>query len=164
MSNIYEITQDYLKIMEMASDPEMNPDIIAGTFEAVEGELEVKAENYAKVIRNLEGDITAIKAEEERLARKRKAIENNIKRMKTALQEAMEITGKTKFKTELFAFGVQKNAPVVVIDTEDISKIPGEYLKVKTDVDKTLIKAAIQNGADLAGIAHLETTQSLRIR
>ena len=165
MANIYEITQDYLRIMEMASDPDLDPEVVADTFEAIDGELEIKAEGYAKVMKNLEGDIAALKAEEERLSKKRKAIENNIKRMKLALQEAMEITGKTKFKTELFSFGIQKNTPTVIIDTDDVYKIPEEYLKYKEpDVDKTAIKAAIQNGIDMSGIAHLEQTQGLRIR
>ena len=165
MANIYEITQDYLKLMELASDPEIDPEIIADTFEGIEGELEIKAENYAKIMKNLEGDIAALKAEEERLAKKRKAIENNIKRMKAALQEAMELTGKTKFKTELFSFGIQKNAPSVVIDTADIRDIPEEYLKYKEpDVDKTAIKNAINAGVDFEGLAHLEVSQSLRIR
>ena len=165
MANIYELTQDYLRLLEMAEDPELDPEVIADTFEAIDGELEIKAENYAKVMKNLEGDIAALKAEEERLSKKRKAIENNIKRMKLALQEAMEITGKTKFKTELFSFGIQKNTPTVIIDTDDVYKIPEEYLKYKEpDVDKTAIKAAIQNGIDMSGIAHLEQTQGLRIR
>ena len=165
MANIYEITQDYLKLMELASDPEIDPEIIADTFEGIDGELEIKAENYAKIMKNLEGDIAALKAEEERLAKKRKAIENNIKRMKAALQEAMELTGKTKFKTELFSFGIQKNAPSVVIDTADIRDIPEEYLKYKEpDVDKTAIKNAINAGVDFEGLAHLEVSQSLRIR
>ena len=165
MANIYELTQDYLRLLEMAEDPDLDPEVIADTFEGIEGELEIKAENYAKVMKNLEGDIAALKAEEERLAKKRKAIENNIKRMKLALQEAMEITGKTKFKTELFSFGIQKNAPSVVIDAADIRDIPEDYLKFKEpEVDKTAIKNAINAGVDFEGLAHLEVSQSLRIR
>ena len=165
MANIYELTQDYLRLLEMAEDPELDPEVIADTFEAIDGELEIKAENYAKVMKNLEGDIAALKAEEERLSKKRKAIENNIKRMKLALQEAMEITGKTKFKTELFSFGIQKNAPSVVIDAADIRDIPEEYLKFKEpEIDKTAIKNAINAGVDFEGLAHLEVSQSLRIR
>lgn len=165
MANIYELTQDYLRLLEMAEDPELDPEVIADTFEGIEGELEIKAENYAKVMKNLEGDIAALKAEEERLAKKRKAIENNIKRMKGTLQEAMELTGKTKFKTELFSFGIQKNAPSVVIDAADIRDIPEDYLKFKEpEVDKTAIKNAINAGVDFEGLAHLEVSQSLRIR
>jgi len=165
MANIYELTQDYLRLLEMAEDPELDPEVIADTFEGIEGELEIKAENYAKVMKNLEGDIAALKAEEERLAKKRKAIENNIKRMKATLQEAMELTGKTKFKTDLFSFGIQKNAPSVVIDAADIRDIPEDYLKFKEpEVDKTAIKNAINAGVNFEGLAHLEVSQSLRIR
>lgn len=165
MANIYEITQDYLQIQEMMEDPELDPQTLADTFEAVEGELEIKAENYAKVMKNLEGDVAGLKAEIERLTTKKKTIENNIKSMKSTLQGVMELTGKTKFKTDLFSFGIQKNAPSVIIDAEDVRDIPEDYLKFKEpEVDKTAIKAAINDGVDLSGIAHLEQSVSLRIR
>ena len=165
MSNLYELTQDYLQIMSMMEDPELDAQVLADTMEAVEGALEIKAENYAKVIRNLEGDILAIKSEVERLTNKRKALENNIRNMKEALQEAMILTDKQKFKTELFAFSIQKNAPSVIIDAESIESVPEEYLRFKEpEIDKTAIKEAIVSGANLDGIAHLETKASLRIK
>lgn len=165
MANIYEIVSDYLKIMQMMEDPELDPQTLADTMEGIEGELEIKAENYAKVMKNLEGDINSIKAEIERLTNKKKTLENNIKNMKSALQGAMEITGKTKFKTDLFSFGIQKNAPSVIIDVSDVNNIPPDYLKFREpEVNKTAIKEAILNGEDLEGIAHLEQGQSLRIR
>ena len=165
MASIYELTDDFLRIQEMMEDPELDPQTLADTFEAVDGELELKAESYAKVMKNLEGDIVAIKAEIDRLTAKKRAIENNIKNMKATLQNVMEVTGKTKFKTDLFSFGIQKNAPSVVIDVEDVRDIPEDYLKFKEpEVDKTAIKAAINDGVDLTGIAHLEQKFSLRIR
>ena len=165
MANLYEITQDYLQILSMMEDPELDPQTLADTMEAVEGELEIKAENYAKVMKNLEADVTGIKAEIERLSERKKTIENNIKNMKSALQMAMETTGKTKFKTELFSFNIQKNAPTVVIDASDPNNIPPDFLKFKEpEVDKTAIKAAIQNGMDLTGVAHLDQSESLRIK
>lgn len=165
MANLYEIGSNYLRVQDMAGDPEIDPQTLADTMEAIEGELEIKAENYAKVMKNLEGDIVAIKAEIDRLTSKKKAIENNIKNMKATLQSVMEATGKTKFKTELFSFGIQKNAPSVVIDEQYIENIPEEYLKFREpEINKTAIKDAINNGVDLSGIAHLEQSQSLRIR
>lgn len=165
MSNIYELTQDFLTIQEMMEDPELDPQTLADTMEAVEGELEIKAESYAKIMKNLEGDVEALENEIRRLTSRKKAIEENIKRMKTALQGMMEITGKTKFKTDLFSFGIQKNAPSVVIDVEDIYDIPEDYLKYKApEINKTAIKEAIQKGENLEGIAHLEIKNSLRIK
>ena len=165
MSSIYELTQDYLIISEMMENPELDPEFLADTMEAVDGELEVKAENYAKVMKNLDGDIEALDNEIRRLTSRKKALENNIKNMKKTLQSMMTITGKIKFKTDLFSFGIQKNAPSVIIDASDVNNIPSDYLKFRDpEVDKTKIKEAIQNGADLTGIAHLEQTESLRIR
>ena len=164
MSSIYEITQDYRYLQEMAENDEVDQQMVTDTLEAVDGEFEYKAESYAKVMKNLEGDIPAINAEIERLTKKRKTIESNIKRMKEALKSAMELTGKTKFKTELFSFGIQNNASSVVI-TAEISEIPAEYLRVKEpEINKAAIKKAIQDGVDLSAIAHLEESTSLRIR
>lgn len=165
MSNIYEITNDYLQIMAMLEDSDLDPQTLADTMEGIEGEFEIKAENYAKVMKNLEGDILAIKTEIDRLTAKKKALENNIKNMKSTLQTAMETTGKTKFKTELFGFNIQKNTPSVVIDLEDLSKLPSQFIKQhEIEVDKTAIKEALKRGENLDGIAHLEQSESLRIK
>lgn len=165
MSNIYEITNDYLQIMAMLEDSDLDPQTLADTMEGIEGEFEIKAENYAKVMKNLEGDILAIKTEIDRLTAKKKALENNIKNMKSTLQTAMETTGKTKFKTELFSFNIQKTAPAVVIDLEDLSKLPSQFIKQhEIEADKTAIKEALKRGENLDGIAHFEQSESLRIK
>lgn len=165
MSNIYEITNDYLQIMAMLEDSDLDPQTLADTMEGIEGEFEIKAENYAKVMKNLEGDILAIKTEIDRLTSKKKALENNIKNMKSTLQTAMETTGKTKFKTELFSFNIQKSAPAVVIDLEDMSKLPSQFIKQRDiEADKTAIKEALKRGENLDGIAHFEQSESLRIK
>ena len=165
MANLYEITQDYLQILSMMEDPELDPQTLADTMEAVEGELEIKAENYAKVMKNLEADVAGIKAEIERLSERKKTIENNIKNMKSALQMAMETTGKTKFKTELFSFGIRKNAPSVIMDEPYIENVPERFLKYsEPTINRTAIKEAIQSGENLEGLAHLEQTESIIIK
>lgn len=162
---IYEITNDYLQLMQMMEDPELDPQTLADTMEGIEGELEDKADNYARVMKNMEADLNGIKAEIERLSTRKKTIENNIKRMKEALQFSMETTGKTKFKTELFSFGIRKNAPAVVMDEPYIENVPERFLKYSDPtINRSAIKEAIQNGEDLEGLAHLEQSTSLSIR
>ena len=73
----------------------------------------------------------------------------------------MKVTGKTKFKTDLFSFRIQKNPVSVKIDNED--DVPPEYLKITTSVNKTAIKEAIESGEDIP-YAHLEQSESLRIQ
>lgn len=162
---IYEITNDYLQLMQMMEDPELDPQTLADTMEGIEGELEDKADNYARVMKNMEADLNGIKAEIDRLSTRKKTIENNIKRMKEALQFSMETTGKTKFKTELFSFGIRKNAPAVVMDEPYIENVPERFLKYSDPtINRSAIKEAIQNGEDLEGLAHLEQSKSLTIK
>ena len=163
MATLFDLTGKWLELYDMADDPDMDADMWFDTIEGLDGEIEDKADGYAKVITHLNADATAIKAEEDRLYRRRTTIENRIKNMKSRLQGMMEITGKKKIKTELFSFGIQKNPASVVIDDEKM--IPGEFLIPQAPkIDKTAIKDALKAGVDMAGIAHLEQTQSLRIR
>ena len=165
MVSLYELTEEYLQLLKMAEDPEIDEEVLADTLEGLGGEIEIKADSYAKVIRQLTADLEGLKAEIDRLTVWKKTIDNNIDRMKRSLEVAMIATGKTKFKTDLFSFVIQKNTPSVIIDMEDIKKIPKEYL-IDQDpkIDKTKIKNDINNGVDLKGIAHLEQSESIRIR
>ena len=162
---LYELTNDYMNLLELAEDPDIDEQAFMDTLEGIEGALEDKAEGYAKVIRTLEGDAAACDAESKRLRNKKQAIERNIDRMKKALQYAMETTGKTKFKTPLFSFNIQKNTPSVVMDEQYIENIPDRFLIHKDpEINRAAIKSAIKAGEDVGGIAHLEQTESLRIR
>jgi hypothetical protein len=117
------------------------------------------------VIRQITADTAGVTAEIERLTKLKKSMEGNVQRLKNNLQFAMEATGKTKFKTGLFSFGIQKNPPSVVMDEQYLENIPEKYL-VQQDpvIDKKKIKEDLKAGVDLEGIAHLEQTESLRIR
>lgn len=165
MSTLYDLTSDYMELLSMAEDPDIDPQAFADTLEGIEGALEDKAENYAKVIRTLEGDAAACDAESKRLRNKKQTIENNIKRMKAALQFAMQTTGKTKFKTQLFSFGIRKNPASVVMDETYLENIPERFLIPQDPViDKKALKDALKAGEDLEGVAHLEQSESLMIR
>lgn len=165
MATLYELTTEYMELLAMLEDPDVDEDLIADTLEGIDGELEVKADGYARVMRQMDADAKAIKAEEERLANRRKSLENRAANLKSRLQQMMEITGKVKFKTELFSFGIQKNPAAVVIDEQYIENIPEEYL-IRQDpkIDRAKLKEDLKAGKDLDGIAHLEQTESLRIR
>ena len=159
---LYELTEDYKYLLSLAEDPDTDPEVLQDTLEAMDGEIEYKADGYAKIIRQLEHDSAALDSEMKRIRNRKATLEKNIDRMKAALKIAMEETGKTKFKTELFSFGIQKNKASVVID--DWKLLPHDFLKVQDPVpDKTAIYEALRDGFELNG-AHLEQSTSLRIR
>ena len=165
-STLYDLTGEWLDLYDMADDPDMDADVWFDTIEGIEGEIEDKADGYAKVIAQLNADAVAIKAEEDRLYSRRKTIENRINNMKSRLQAMMELTGKTKFKTPLFSFSVQKNPASVVIDNEAL--IPDAYwIPQEPKLDKAAIKEALKSEDEVPlweGVAHLAQTESLRIR
>ena len=165
MSTLYELTEDYMNLLALAEDPDIDEQAFMDTLDGIEGAIEIKAENYAKIMRQLEADAAACDAESKRLKNKSKTIDNNIKRMKQALQFAMVATGKTKFKTALFSFGIQKNPASVVMDEQYIENIPERFLVRKDpEINRKAIRDAINAGEDLEGLAHLEQTESLRIK
>ena len=162
---LYEMTEEFLELLEMAEDPDTDPQALADTMEALNMDLEDKADGYAKVIRQLEADAAACDAESKRLRAKKTAMENGVKRMKQALQTSMELTGKRKFKTALFSFGIQKDPASLVIDEDYIENIPPRYLIYQDPViDRQKLKADLTAGMELDGIAHLEQTEGVRIR
>ena len=162
---LYELTNDYINLLALAEDPDTDPEVLADTLEGLDGQLEDKADNYAKVIRQIESDVNGLKAEIERLQARKTAAQNNIDRMKANLEQMMIATDKTKFKTELFSFGIQKNPAKVVMDEQYIENVPEEYLKYKDpEIDRKKIAEDLKAGKDLGGIAHLEQSESLRIR
>lgn len=161
MSTLYELTDDYLRLLEFAEDVDVEEQAFIDTMEAIEGEIEDKADGYARVIKQLSADAEALDKEAKRLSDRKQSIDNRIKRMKESLTKAMVVTGKTKFKTDLFSFNVQKNAPATVIDDEEA--IPEEFWRVKREVDKSKIKDALKEGKEFKW-AHLEQGESVRIR
>ena len=161
MATLYELTGQYRELLDMAETEELDKQLIADTLEALEGEIETKADGYAKIIRELEGKAELLKSEIDRLSNRKTAIENNIKSMKEALQNAMYITGKVKFKTNLFNFSIQKNPPKLVIDKPE--EIPEKFLIPQPPkVDNTKLKEVLKEKE--LPFAHLEQSESLRIR
>ena len=162
MSTLYELTNEYMALLEMAEDPDIDPQAFADTLEALGGELEMKADGYARVMKELEGRAATMRFESKRLENGYKTIERNIDRMKHALQDSMVATDKRKFKTDLFSFSIRKNPASVVIDRE--TSIPPEFLIPQDPkIDMKAIKAAIDRGDDIT-FAHLEQGESLIIR
>ena len=152
---LYELTEQWDTVFNMMEDGETDGQVIFDTLESIEGEIEDKADNYARMIRNLQASVDVLKAEEERLYQRRKSTENHIQRLKANLQANLEFIGKTKFKTDLFSFSVAKNGgkqPLSI--TDNLDEIPGKYLipqppKVNNDAVRELLKEKTVDWAHL---------------
>ncbi|WP_050613289.1 siphovirus Gp157 family protein [Bacillus testis] len=160
MSKLYELTQGWKYISENAAD--LDPITLRDTLDAIEEAIDDKAENTAKLIRSLQGDIEAIKAEEKRLAERRKALENRVDSIKLYLQNQMEAVGLDKVKRPTVTVSIQNNPPS--INVVDESLIPSEYMIPQpAKISKKDILSCIKGGGFVPG-AEMTVTKGVRIR
>ena len=165
---LFEITERYQQLLAFAEDGEIDDEIFAETLNSIEDELELKAENYARVIKELEvrkgsisGEIDVIQKEVDRRKEHINSIDRHITRMKESLTDAMIKTNKTKFKSEHFSFWTQKTAEVVITDEAGISM---EYFTVpEPKVSKQKIKDDLKKGVELP-FARLDEKETVRFR
>ena len=160
MAKLYELSTGYKNIEYLLENGEDNEEL-AAVLNSLDAEIEDKAENIAKILKNNEADIKAFKEEEKRLSERRKALENSNKRLKEYLEENMKMTGKTKFKSGTFSFNIAKNPASVEITNVDI--ISSDYKTYTEDLDKKAILQDLKDGKDVQG-AILKQSESLRIR
>ncbi len=155
MSNLslYQISGNYLQALDILTDPDndLPSNAIADTLEALGGELEDKAVNVAKFLRNMEAVAEAIKAAETDMAKRRKALENRVQWFKDYLKGSMEHSGISKIECPYFKLSIQKNPVAVNVYDEDA--VPQQFKVAVTSwkVDKAAIKTAISNGQAVTG-------------
>lgn len=158
-----ELNEMVRNLQLLIQDGAAEEDIVA-YLNTVELERETKLENYAMVIRNLENENVGLKAEEERFAKRRKANESAIARMKEKMAESLDTVepdkkGVKRLKTEKFIFSFRKSSTVEV----DESKVSRFYYKPKYEVDKSAIKKVLSKGGIVPG-AKLVENQTLQIK
>ena len=163
MSSLYEITGDYLRFMDMLEgDDPISEQVFQDTLEALDGEFEDKADNYARIIRNLHGEAEKYAQEAKRMKAKADMLENNEARLKQHLYNSMKATGKLKFKTDLFNFLIKKNGGVQSMEMIEGQKIPKTYMKMVPD--NTKIRQALEEGKKLKFAVLKERGDHLVIR
>jgi hypothetical protein len=157
---LYELTQNYSQLLDLADS--MDEEMFRDTLSSIEEALEEKVENTAKFIRCLDGDIEAIKAEEKRLADRRKALETKVSNCKTYLQEQLEFAGIDKIKRPTVTVSIQANPPSV--EVADESLIPIEYMIPQpSKIDKKAILTDLKNGLWVEGCS-MKQGRSVRIK
>ena len=154
---LYELTHDYLAFMQAIENDEIPEEAIADTLEAITAEIEDKADNIACLLKNLDAEVVAIKAEETRLAERRKAKEKYHERLKAYLSDTLQAAGLNKIETARNKITFRKSESVEIANEEAFIKWASE----KRDdlltfsapkVNKTAIKSALKEGDEIVGV------------
>lgn len=157
MATLYELTGQYLEIYNMELDEETKLD----TLDSIdwETEYETKVENYIKVMKNIDADVEARKAEIKRLTELNKADEKKKDHLKDTLSTSMNMTGHERVDTPLFKVSFRKSQAVEV----DEAVLPEAYKVATWKPDKKRLKEDLKNGLEIIG-ANLVERKNLSIR
>lgn len=168
--NIWEIDKAMREIEALEEDEELidleTGEVIsvADALEKLEMARETKIENAAMMVKNLSAEAAAIKAEEEKLAKRRKAIENKAEDVKQFLVRALTREDGTseKFRTARAAVTVKMNPAKVIISDEKL--LPEVFFREIIDrkPDRAQIKEVLSRGIEVPGAA-LERGRSVMI-
>lgn len=165
MSNLYELVGERLTLQRRLESMELDEVTIADTLEGNSVELESKITDYGYVIRNMESFTEAIKAEETRMAERRKAHEKRVANIKFWLLQNMQVCGIQKIECPAFTISLKNNPASVVIDDESL--IPEGFKNLPEPPpltpNKTMIAKAIKAGEHVPG-CHLEQKQRIEIK
>lgn len=162
---LYELAENYRKVQEFLDDDEINMKAVKDTLDAIEEEIIDKCENIAKLIKTLEAEEKAFRDEEERLFKKRKAIENKIEWLRKYTAEQLERAGIERIKGKIFTVLLQPTPPAVeIVDMDTFMREGTKYLIPQPPkIDKKLIMEDIKGGKEVPGVI-LKQEKSLRIR
>ena len=169
--NLYQINAE-IEQLENAVEDGLLIDEETGELMTIEQALDQlrmertqKIENIALWCKNLASDAAALKAEEDNLAKRRKAAETKCERLKAYLINAMTMEdGKVlPFHSVKAAVTIRNNAPSVVIRDEAL--LPREFMiqKITTAPDKASLKEVLSRGIEVPG-ASLEKKRSVMIK
>lgn len=157
MATLYKLTGQFLDIYNLELDEETKAD----TLDSIDWQTdyEEKVENYIKVIKNIESDVEARKAEIKRLTELNKADEKKKEHLKETLSTSMQLTGHERVDTPLFKVSFRKSQAVEV----DELVLPESYKVATWKPDKKRLKEDLKNGLEIVG-ASLVERKNLSIR
>lgn len=165
MAHLYELAGAYAALEKLADNPETNDEQIEQWLVECNDALQEKAVNVGMFIENMSSLAASIKEAEDRMAARRKAIENRIASVKRYLLLGMQTADITKIECPYFKISRQKNPPSIVI--EDEKAIDMRYWRQAEPpppaIDKSAILADMKEGVIVDG-ARFEQGERLVIK
>jgi hypothetical protein len=150
---LYEIAHEHRRMVEALMATQEDAQAIADTIEACAYPLEVKAQQVAFAIRNLEASAAAIKEAEAQMAARRKAIENRAANIKEYIKTCLEIASVNRVECPHFVIAIQNNPPAV--DVFEPGLVPAEFMTQPETPpavpNKKAIAEAIKAGREVPG-------------
>lgn len=147
MSKLYEVANDYAKLM----DSDMDAEMIADTLEGIEGEFTDKISQLLALCKNLSAHSDALKAESASLFSRAKTADNKVESIKGYIASALIMMKKKKVTAGLHQVSVRE--PSKSVDITDAGALPPNLVEYETTIkpNKLAIKHLLDAGQDVPG-------------
>ena len=162
---LYEIAGAYRDALEAVEAGDIPEEAIADTLDGIEGAFEVKADNIALLIKEREQLAAACAEEARRLAARAKAMQRRADSLRGYLARSMIETGLRRIETARNKIGFRVSERFSITDVIALTMYARAHggVKIKEELDKTALKAALKAGADVPGAA-IEEHLNLQIK
>ena len=159
MKNLFNIDAELYEVYNEIENNggEMSPELEAA-LEITEAERMTKGEGYVYVIKQLKSQADLLKSEAKRLLEIAKQYENSADKLADRLLQSVISHG--QIKTAFVTISTRKSKSVSITDE---SLLKAEYLRIKTEPNKTAIKEALESGQEVQGALIVEN-YSLNIK
>ncbi|QHJ85137.1 MAG: hypothetical protein [Bacteriophage sp.] len=161
MVKLYEVANDYAKLY---NDDSFTQEEIQDTLDAIEGELGDKVGNVLAIIKNLQSDAEALKAESVKLADRAKSALNKADSLKQYIVSSMGSAGLKKLSAGVQSVTVR--APSKKVNIVDVDKLPIELKEFETVIKPMTmeIKHLLNSGQEVPGAEIVTGKPSLLIK
>ena len=165
---LYELTSAYRNLVEAIEAGEIPEEAIDDTLEAVGGEFDQKCDNIACAIKELLAEAEMIKAEEDRLAERRKRKIASAERLSDYLSRSMLAAEKPKLETARNNITHRRSFAIRITDEEEFVSWAMEHAPeaVKTTVKRAPVLSVVKELLKTTNIpaAVLEERQNIQIK
>lgn len=164
MTTLYNIDNALTALLEELGDKLENGEHLDDTdterLLSLGDELDKKLVSYGYVIKNIQGDIHAIKAEIDRLNAKKMVMDKKEQWLKKTIQTVMTSHQMDKINDPVMPIRLQ-NSPISVAISDETA-LPPDYQKITITADKKALINALKKGEQITG-ATLVQNQHVRI-
>ena len=162
-ASLYDITEELRRMEEaLIENGGVIDEEMEERFDHLLDAEEEKTEGYIKIIRDLKATAKAVKEEEDRLKKRRRALESSVEELKDRLCQAMEVRGQDVRETDLGKVRVQTASRRSLSVDVDPEELPDSLKRVSVNPDKRKIRSYLKDHDidhlkdDDRQIAHLE--------
>lgn len=161
---LWEIDEEveYLLLSLSEEEEDDKIDHLEARLHDLEMERDQKLQNIWRIIRNSSGLVEMLRAEERRLADKRKREERKIEKLKAYVANFGGIERGQKWEKDGQGFTWRKSQRVTFDEDFTASNLPPTYQRVTIEADKQKLKESLKNGTRVEGV-RLEDHHSLAI-